>query len=93
MSLGPLAPGGLFAGRYEVIRCVKVGGMGAVYEVTDAKTQRRRALKVMLPEIVSDRDKRDRFEREATIAARIDSEHIVETFDAGVDEPRKHRSS
>src|SRR5262245_50266403 len=89
MSIGPLAPGGLFAGRYEVIRCVKTGGMGAVYEVADVKTQRRRALKVMLPEIVRDRDKRERFEREATIAARIDSEHIVETFDAGIDDATK----
>jgi serine/threonine protein kinase len=86
MSLGPLAIGALFAGRYQVLRCIKVGGMGAVYEVTDSKTQRRRALKVMLAEIVSDPDKRNRFEREATIAAHVDSEHIVETFDAGIDQ-------
>jgi serine/threonine-protein kinase len=77
--------GATFHGRYEVLRCIRAGGMGAVYEVLHLETRRRRALKVMLPSLVSDPDLRARFEREATITADIDSEHIVETFDAGVD--------
>jgi serine/threonine-protein kinase len=59
--------------------------MGAVYEVVDRKTRRRRALKVMLPSIVADADLRARFKLEATITAEIESEHIVETLDADVD--------
>src|SRR5262249_5173432 len=54
-------------------------------EVIHKETRRRRALKVMLPSIVSDPELRARFKLEATITADIDSEHIVETFDAGVD--------
>src|SRR5688572_6034005 len=80
-----LSTGGTFNGRYEIVRCIRAGGMGAVYEVVDKKTRRRRALKVMLPSIVSDADFRARFQREATITADIESEHIVETFDADVD--------
>jgi eukaryotic-like serine/threonine-protein kinase len=60
--------------------------MGAVYEVLHVETRRRRALKVMLPSVVSDADARERFRREATVAAEIESEHIVEVFDAGVDD-------
>ncbi len=60
--------------------------MGAIYEVIDIKTQRRRALKLMLPSIVADEDMRARFKLEATVTANIESEHIVETFDADVDD-------
>jgi eukaryotic-like serine/threonine-protein kinase len=75
--------GGTFHGRYEIIRCLKVGGMGAVYEVLDQKTRQRRALKVMLPSCVADPELRARFRQEATITADIESDHIVETYDAG----------
>ncbi|MCC6559518.1 MAG: hypothetical protein IT372_41910, partial [Polyangiaceae bacterium] len=80
-----LAVGAVFHGRYEVARCLSVGGMGMVYEVTDLRTRRRRALKVMRPELVGDPVLRERFAVEATVAAEIDSEHIVETSDAGID--------
>ena len=45
-------PDALFHGRYRVVRRLSMGGMGAIYEVFDDKTRSRRALKVMLPEIV-----------------------------------------
>jgi eukaryotic-like serine/threonine-protein kinase len=80
-----LVPGATLAGRYEVVRCIKAGGMGAVYEVLDQETRRRRAVKTMLPSFVSDPDLRARFRLEATVAADVVSEHIVEVFDAGVD--------
>ncbi|TKD08826.1 serine/threonine protein kinase [Polyangium fumosum] len=85
-DIAVLATGALFHGAYEVVRCIKAGGMGAVYEVLQKNTERRRALKVMLPSLVSDPEMRARFELEAKIAAGIESEHIVETLDAGVDE-------
>src|SRR5262245_40964240 len=72
-----LLPGAIFADRYEVARCIKAGGMGAVYEVIHLETRRRRALKVMLPSVISDPDLRARFKLEATVTAEVDSEHIV----------------
>jgi serine/threonine-protein kinase len=80
-----LSPGKIFHGHYEVVRCISTGAMGAVYEVVDQKTHRRRALKVMLPSLVSNAEMRQRFKLEATVTADILSEHIVETFDADVD--------
>jgi serine/threonine protein kinase len=84
-DLGLLPTGKIFHGHYEVVRCISTGAMGAVYEVIDQKTLRRRALKVMLPSIVAQPEMRQRFKLEATITADIVSEHIVETFDADVD--------
>jgi serine/threonine-protein kinase len=80
-----LQPGATFGQRYEVVRCLSSGGMGAVYEVVHNETRRRRALKVMLPSLVADAELRARFRLEATITADVESNHIVETFDAGVD--------
>lgn len=85
-EIAALAPGTVFHGVFEVIRCIKAGGMGAVYEVLQTSTQRYRALKVMLPSLVTDPEMRARFELEAKIAAGVESEHIVETIDAGIDQ-------
>jgi serine/threonine protein kinase len=83
-NVAVLPVGSRFMERYEIVRCMKAGGMGAVYEVVDQKTRRRRALKIMLPESVNDADLRARFKLEATITADVESDHIVETFDADI---------
>jgi formylglycine-generating enzyme required for sulfatase activity/tRNA A-37 threonylcarbamoyl transferase component Bud32 len=80
-----LAPGGLFNDRYQIVRCIASGGMGAVYEAVHLDTRRHRALKVMLPQLVSNDALRQRFKQEATIVANVHSQHVVEITDAGVD--------
>ncbi|MEM6787872.1 MAG: protein kinase [Myxococcota bacterium] len=82
-----LSPGDLFGGRYEVGSSLGAGGMGSVYEVHDRVTQRRRALKVMHRRGVDEEGFRTRFRREATVAASIDSEHVADVLDAGIDAP------
>jgi serine/threonine-protein kinase len=81
-----LATRSVFAGRYSVVRRIASGGMGAVFEVLHIETQRRRALKVMLPELLLDRQLRERFQMEARITANVETEYIVDVFDAGVDD-------
>lgn len=81
-----LLSGAIFHRRYQVVRCINAGSMGAVYEVLDQTTDTARALKVMLPNIVEDADLRSRFEREAKVTGAIESDHIVRVSDAGVDE-------
>ncbi|NUP04480.1 MAG: protein kinase [Polyangiaceae bacterium] len=80
-----LKPGTIFAKHYEVVRVISAGGMGVVYEVVDQNIKRRRALKIMLPHVVTDPLMRDRFALEAIVTAEIESEHLVEVFDAGID--------
>ncbi|HEY4157499.1 MAG TPA: serine/threonine-protein kinase [Polyangiaceae bacterium] len=82
-----LLAGSTFHEHYQVVRCLRAGGMGAVYEVLHGPTQRRRALKTVLPEWVTDPEMRARFHLEATVTADVESEHIVQVLDAGVDEP------
>jgi len=60
--------------------------MGAVFEVIHLETERRRALKVMHAHLFQSEELRERFKREAKVAAHVDSEFIVDVFDAGVDE-------
>src|SRR4051794_552900 len=86
MSVSALQNGSIFAGRYQVVGLIAAGAMGAVYEVVHLETQRRRALKVMLPHIVESAELRDRFKLEARIAAHIESKFIVDVFDAGIDD-------
>ncbi len=84
-----LRPGDVFHERYTVVKCIATGGMGSVYEVVNNATRRKCALKVMLPSLVADPDLRARFQAEATIAAQIGSEHIVDVLDAGIDAATK----
>ncbi|HEX6272582.1 MAG TPA: serine/threonine-protein kinase, partial [Polyangiaceae bacterium] len=86
MASVDLATGSTFAGRYRIVGRLAAGGMGAVYEVVHLETRRRRALKVMLPELFDKPELRDRFRREAHVTASVRSEHLVDVFDAGVDE-------
>jgi len=81
-----LSKGAVFAGRYQIVQRLAAGAMGAVYEVIHLETARRRALKVMHPHIVENEELRERFKLEARAAARIESDFIVDVFDAGVDE-------
>jgi len=84
-TLDPITPGFIFQGRYRVLRCLKAGAMGAVYEAVDERTRSARALKVMLPHLAQDPDLRVRFAQEARIVGEIESDHIVRVSDAGVD--------
>jgi serine/threonine-protein kinase len=86
LLLANLHKGTFFRKRYQVVRCLNAGSMGAVYEVIDTVTDTHRALKVMLPSLVEDADLRTRFEREAKVTGGIQSDHIVRVSDAGVDE-------
>jgi len=86
MALPQLVPGMIFARDYRVLRHLSAGGMGAVYVVEQVSTQRQRALKIMLPDLVRDPKNRERFTQEATVGARIRSDHLVEVVAAGIDE-------
>ncbi len=78
--------GTLFARRYRVVRLIAAGSMGAVYEAVHLGTERRRALKVMHAHLFQQADMRERFLREARIAANVQSDHVVDVFDVDVDE-------
>jgi eukaryotic-like serine/threonine-protein kinase len=81
-----LAVGSTVAQRYRIEARIAGGGMGAVYKATHLVTHRPVALKVMHTELMADASLRERFEREARVTARIQSDHLVQVLDAGVDD-------
>jgi eukaryotic-like serine/threonine-protein kinase len=86
-ALLELEAGRVFAGKYRVVRLVKTGGMGAVYEVRHTANDKRWALKIIKPELARDPEARTRFEREAKIDGLIGSAFVASVIDAGIDEP------
>jgi serine/threonine protein kinase len=80
-SLPP--PGALMGGRYRLARVAASGGMGAVYEAEDERTQRRVALKLLHPDLTTDRDVRRRFRRESSVLRALDHPCIVRILDVG----------
>ena len=78
-----LPAGALIADRYEVIRLLGAGGMGAVYEATQLAIGRRVAVKVLRTEVAEDPFVEQRFQREARAAASIHHPNIVVVHDFG----------
>jgi serine/threonine protein kinase len=86
MTTLALKEGDTFADRYRILRRIASGGMGDVFEAIHIETDRKCALKIMLPHMFTSERLRQRFRQEARIVANIDSEFIVTVFDAGIDE-------
>src|SRR6266487_3754753 len=71
-------------GNYDIIRRIRVGGMGAVYEGRQRTAfDRRVAIKVILGNYAGDREMRRRFAREARTVARLHHPHILPLIEFG----------
>jgi serine/threonine-protein kinase len=70
-------------GRYAVGRVLGRGGMATVYLAHDRELERPVALKILSPELATDDSARDRFVREARLAAKIVHPSVVQVYDAG----------
>src|SRR4029077_17252173 len=68
---------GSVLGHYRLLELLGKGGMGEVYLAEDTKLQRRVALKTLKPELSRDRDRLERFQREARAAAALNHPNIV----------------
>ncbi len=73
-------------GKYLIKALLGSGAMGSVYEAEHTSTGRRVALKVITaPDLTRDSTVTSRFQREARAAGAIDTQHITQVLDAGVD--------
>ena len=71
-----LTRGTTFASRYEIIEELGKGGMGKVYRVEDKKIKEEVALKLIKPEISSDKKTIERFSNELKIARKIAHKNV-----------------
>lgn len=79
---------GMQLGNYDVVRRIRAGGMGAVYEGRQRSAFGRRvAIKVILGSYATDREMRRRFAREARTIAQLHHPHILPLIEFG-DEQR-----
>jgi serine/threonine-protein kinase len=75
--------GEVLAERYELLRLLGAGGMGAVYEARHTLVGRRFAVKLLHPQYARQSTMLTRFQREARAAGSLENEHIAAVTDFG----------
>ena len=68
---------------YRIEERIGRGGMGLVYRAEHLNLRRRAAIKIIAPELAETSGFRERFNREARIAAALQHPNIVTVYDAG----------
>ncbi len=79
--------GRTLCGRYRIDAVLGAGGMGVVYRGTqlDGQPPRQIAIKTLLPESNTSLKVRERFQREAVLARRLQHDGVAEVLDFGVE--------
>jgi tRNA A-37 threonylcarbamoyl transferase component Bud32 len=75
----------LFGGRYRLGPVIGRGGMATIHRATDVRFDREVAVKILRPEVATDRDLAHRFRREALAATVLRHPNIVACLDTGTD--------
>lgn len=70
-------------GRYRLLSVLGEGGMGKVYRAHDTMMDRDVAVKVLPSELANDPAYKERFRREARVAARLIEPHIIPIYETG----------
>lgn len=81
-------------GKYEIVRKLGEGATSTVYLAQDSFARREVAVKLLFPEVLKDKEKgrlyRNLFITEASLAGKLVHPHIVQIFDAVVDEEQSY---
>jgi serine/threonine protein kinase/Tfp pilus assembly protein PilF len=76
-----LTTGSLFAGRYQIVEELGKGGMGKVYKVIDKQLNEEVALKLIKPEIASDKKTIKRFRNELKLSRKISHRNVGRMYE------------
>src|SRR5262249_29218203 len=78
----PLAAGSRL-GPYEILAPLGAGGMGEVYRARDVRLSRSVALKVLPEALSAEKERLQRFEKEARSASALSHPNIVTIYEVG----------
>jgi serine/threonine protein kinase len=70
-------------GSYLILDLLGAGGMGEVYRAKDSRLDRTVALKVLSPDVSSDKRRMMRFRQEAKVASSLNQPNILTIFEFG----------
>jgi tetratricopeptide (TPR) repeat protein/predicted Ser/Thr protein kinase len=73
--------GTVLANRYEIVRMIGEGGMGAVYQARDLQLNRVVALKVIRPDLAKDPEIVNRFKQELILARQVTHKNVIRIYD------------
>src|ERR1700746_2617461 len=76
-----LQTGDVLGGRYEILQLLGEGGMGAVYKAMDREVDRTVALKLIRPELASNRNTLARFKQELLTAHQVTHKNVIRIYD------------
>lgn len=79
-----MAPGAIFADRYEIISIIGKGGVSFVYKARHRHIGRLVAIKTLRQDHLEDETLARRFEREAQAAASLQHPNIIQIYDFGI---------
>ncbi len=80
-SSDALEIGTVLANRYEIVRMIGEGGMGAVYQARDLQLNRLMALKVIRPDLAKDPEIVNRFKQELILARQVTHKNVIRIYD------------
>jgi tetratricopeptide (TPR) repeat protein/predicted Ser/Thr protein kinase len=82
-ALVQLSPGTSIGSRYEIVRLLGQGGMGAVYQAHDKELERQVAIKVIRADMAANPEILRRFKQELILARQITHKNVIRIFDLG----------
>jgi tetratricopeptide (TPR) repeat protein/predicted Ser/Thr protein kinase len=82
-ALVQLTPDTSIGSRYEIVRLLGQGGMGAVYQAHDKELERQVAIKVIRADMAANPEILRRFKQELILARQITHKNVIRIFDLG----------
>jgi tetratricopeptide (TPR) repeat protein/predicted Ser/Thr protein kinase len=83
VSIPVLQIGDVLGGRYEIVKLLGEGGMGAVYKALDRELDRPVALKLIRPELASNSSMLARFKQELLLSRQVTHKNVIRIYDLG----------